>query len=300
MKRFVINNKTRLLLTAGALFISCAVPPAVHAQTGNETNQLMNRLNELENQVQTLSRAVYRGDKGAQNAVAAGVAGTDATAAANTDARMSAIEDKQRELTGQLEKITNDVQQLKDQLGKLQTDNEQRFHALEHSPAAATPSEPNSVIAPPSSSSAPAPATTEGTLGTMNDGNAGPAEALYESAFADVRDSKYDEGATKFKQFLSQYPGHPLSPNAEYWLGETYYVRGDFKEAARTFAQGYQNYPKSGKAEDSLFKLALSLAQMGKKGDACLSLRQMQKDFAGDTGPLHLKMQAEIKQLACP
>src|SRR5437879_4107922 len=100
MKRFVLTHKTRLLLTAGALFITCAAPPVVQAQTGNETNQLMNRLNQLENQVQTLNRAVYRGDKGAENAVASGVTGADAAAAATNDARVSAVEDEQHKLTG--------------------------------------------------------------------------------------------------------------------------------------------------------------------------------------------------------
>jgi tol-pal system protein YbgF len=294
MKRSFLNYKTRLLLTAGALFIICAQPPAGHAQTSNETSQLLNRINELENQVQTLNRAVYRGDKDAQAAVGSGVSGADANAAAANDQRMSAIEDAQRKLTGQLEKINFDLQQIKDRVEHLQADSDQRFQQLEHGAAAA----PQSSVMAPSQASSAAPA--EGTLGTTSDGNAGPAEALYEEAFNDVRDAKYDDGEAKFKQFLSQYPGHPLSANAEYWLGETYYVRGNFKDAARTFAQGYQSYPKSGKAEDSLYKLALSLGKMDKRDDACLSLRQLQKDFAGDTGPLHLKAQAEIKQLNCP
>jgi tol-pal system protein YbgF len=297
MKRPLLTYKTRLLLTAGALFIICTLPPAtaVQAQTDNETSQLLNRINELENQVQTLNRAVYRGDKDAQAAVGTGVSGADATAAANNDQRMTAIEEEQQKLTGELEKINFELQQIKDRQDHMQADTEQRLQALEHGGAAA---------AAPAADGAVAPPQPAGSLGTMTegspDGSAGPAEALYEEAFNDVRDSKYDEGEAKFKQFLSQYPGHPLSPNAEYWLGETYYVRGDYKEAARTFAQGYQSYPKSGKAEDSLYKLALSLGKMDRRDDACLSLRQMQKDFAGDTGPLHLKAQAEIKQLNCP
>ncbi len=298
MKRSILTYKTRLLLTAGALFIFCSSSSVVCAQTESETTQLLNRINQLENQVQTLSRAVYRGDKDAQGQVAAGAGGVDASAAANYEARMSAIEDEQRKLTGELEKASFNLQQIKDRLDHMQADTDQRFQQAEHGGVAPAAAQNNSVVAPPQ-----APASA-GTLGTLNasgaDGSAGPAEALYEAAFADVRDSKYDDAEAKFKQFLSQYPGHPLSANAEYWMGETYYVRGDFKEAARTFAQGYQSYPKSGKAEDSLFKLALSLGKMGRKDDACLSLRQMQKDFAGDTGPLHLKAQAEIKQLNCP
>ena len=303
MKRPVLTYKTRLLLTAGALFAICLASPAAHAQGDNETSQLLNRLNQLDNQVQTLNRAVYRGDKDAQAAVGAGVAGADASSAASNDQRMTAIEEQQQKLTGQLEKINFDLQQIKDRLDHVQADTEQRLHAVEHGAVPAS----GAVSAPEAAPSEPAVATTPaaGTLGTISEGNAsggntGPAEALYEEAFKDVRDQKYDDGEAKFKQFMKQYPGHPLSANAEYWLGETYYVRGQYKEAARTFAQGYQNYPKSGKAEDSLFKLALSLGRLNKKDDACLSLRQLQKDFSGDTGPLHLKAQAEIKQMNCP
>src|ERR1035437_7450727 len=99
MKRPFLSYKTRLLLTAGALFIICAGSLPAHAQTSNETSQLLNRINELENQVQTLSRAVYRGDKSAQAALSADASSSVATAAANNDERMSALEDKQQKLT---------------------------------------------------------------------------------------------------------------------------------------------------------------------------------------------------------
>ena len=33
----------------------------------------------------------------------------------------------------------------------------------------------------------------------------------------------------------------PLAGNAVYWLGETYYARRQFADAAVTFADGYQN-----------------------------------------------------------
>ena len=51
-------------------------------------------------------------------------------------------------------------------------------------------------------------------------------------------------------------------------LGETYYVRGDFPNAARAFAEGFQKYPKSGKAPDNLLKLGMSLQAQGKPEQA--------------------------------
>ena len=287
----------------GALFVFSAVTSA-SAQTTNETGQLLNRLNQLENQVQTLNQAVYRGDSRAAASVAAsasgGGGGGENAALASFETRMSAIEDQQRKVTGQLEKISFDLQQLKERINHIQSDTEQRFQQLERSAAAQPANAPD--VSP---AAHPAVSSGGGTLGTMSANGAGTwssglAEALYEEAFADVRDTKYEEAEAKFRQFLSQYPGHPLSANAQYWLGETYYVRADYKQAAKTFAQGYQDYPKSAKAADSLFKLGLALSKMGNKDDACVSLRQLQKEFQSEAGPLQRKAQAEIKKLECP
>lgn len=288
MKIFSFNGKIRLLFLTGALFVAAAT---ASAQTPNETTQLMNQLNQIQNQIQTLSRAVYRGDKSAMDSLnqTLGTTTADTSAlAATAEVRMSQIEDQQRKLTGQLEKINFDIQQLKERMDRLQTDTEQRFKQQSPPPHDATPTPPT-LIQPPAS----------GTIGTLRDGN-GTAESTYEEAFAAIRDGKYDRAEEGFKKFLSQYPGHPLSSNAQYWLGETYYVRGDYKTAARTFAQNYQDFPQSGKAADSLLKLGLSLSKLGRKDDACLSLHQLQKEFPSDTSPLQKKALAEIKELGCP
>jgi TolA-binding protein len=76
-------------------------------------------------------------------------------------------------------------------------------------------------------------------------------------------------------------------------------VRGNYQDAARSFAQGYQTYPKSQKAADSLLKLGLSLAKMNKKDDACLSFKQLEKEFAGDNGPVMRRAQSEERTLGC-
>jgi len=275
-------NKTRLLLAAGALFAFAATG---HAQSSNDISQLLNRINHLENQVQTMSRAVYRGDKSAlieSMPVSDGAAASVAT----FEVRISQIEDKQRTLTGQIEKINFDVQQLKSRVERMQADTEQRFQ--------------QGAAAPMPDTGTPSPPPAANRLGTLGgEGNNGPAEILYDGAFASIREGKYDQAEDGFKQFIGQHPGHPLAPNAQYWLGETHYVRGDFQQAAKIFAQGYQNFPKSSKAEDSLLKLGLALSKLGKKDDACLSLRQLQKEVPDEANPLRRRAMQEIKQLEC-
>src|SRR3546814_4312161 len=52
-------------------------------------------------------------------------------------------------------------------------------------------------------------------------------------------------------------------------LGETYYVRGNYQQAAVTFAEGFETYPDNSKAPDNLLKLGMSLASLGSTQDAC-------------------------------
>src|SRR5262249_54094221 len=79
------------------------------------------------------------------------------------------------------------------------------------------------------------------------------------------------------RAFVAQHPNDPLAGNAQYWLGETYYVRKDYRQAAVAFAEGYQKYPTNSKAPDNLLKLGLALAQIGEKADACEALSQLGK-----------------------
>src|SRR5690606_22870745 len=108
---------------------------------------------------------------------------------------------QQRQLTGQLERVGHDLQQLKDRLDRMQVDNEQRWQQTDRGGAASpSPSAPVSAA----DSSAP------GTLGTLGGsaGANGPAEKLYEQAFGSVRDSNYAEAERRFREFLGRYPGH--------------------------------------------------------------------------------------------
>ncbi len=101
----------------------------------------------------------------------------------------------------------------------------------------------------------------------------------YEYATNLIQRGAYDQAEIALKSFIQQHPSDELTGNAQYWLGETYYVRNDFKAAAVAFAEGYQKYPDSQKAPDNLLKLAMALGQQGQKDNACVALRQLEKRY---------------------
>ncbi len=294
------TGKAGLLLTAAALAGFLLVTPATAGFAQNaDTAQLLGRINQLENQIQTLSRTVYRGKAGAADAAAMAGQPVDTGAIASIDVRLSDLENKQRNMVGQLEQLSHDARQMKAQLEKTLQDNEMRFQQMEQrgGVSGGSNSGTSGAMMQGDLYADDTTATTDTSLG--GNPNTDPANRLYDSAFSDIRESKYESAAGKLNRFMSMYPSHVLAPNAQYWLAETYYVRGEYAQAARMFAQGYQDYPKGPKAGDSLLKLGLSLAQLGKKEDACLSFLQLKKEFPGVQSTVTRRADQEIKRLGC-
>ena len=118
-------------------------------------------------------------------------------------------------------------------------------------------------------------------------------------AFALLRRADYVGAEQALQTFIAENPKDPLAGNAQYWLGETYYVRKNWKDAAIAFAEGYQKYPKSGKAPDDLLKLAMSLGNMGQKANACTALRRLERDFPQLPANVRGPATAEKQHLGC-
>lgn len=101
------------------------------------------------------------------------------------------------------------------------------------------------------------------------------------------------------RAFVDTYPENDLAGNAQYWLGETFYVRNDFGTAARTFANGFQRYPDSGKAPDNLLKLGMSLAALDRTEDACITLKKLADEYPKSSASIKQRAQTVRTKLKC-
>jgi tol-pal system protein YbgF len=101
------------------------------------------------------------------------------------------------------------------------------------------------------------------------------------------------------RAFVETYPDNELTGAAQYWLGETYYVRNDFGTAARTFADGFQRYPDSTKAPDNLLKLGMSLAALERTDDACITLNKLASEYPKSSASIKQRAQSERTRLKC-
>jgi tol-pal system protein YbgF len=280
-----------------------------------QNNDLTQRMQRMERDITTLSRAVYKGDLSEKPRIATSTdQKLESSYSISIENRLGAIENQMQQLTGKIEELNF-------RLNKMNSGTAMQNGSASLSPQQVPPglayNQPVKT-SPLTISSAPLDATNNTVGNTVNNATSTPPpnthseqpnlnSALsfgtsdtkdYERAFAALKDGNYPAAQDGFKAFLETYKDSALTPNALYWLGETYYVQKQYGESARVFAQGYQSHPDSNKTNDNLLKLGLSLAGMGKKDDACIALLQLVKKNTSET-PVLSRAKQEAKKLGC-
>ena len=86
---------------------------------------------------------------------------------------------------------------------------------------------------------------------------------------------KLDQGQTQrarelFQDFLQRFPKDELAPNAQYWLGETYYADKKWNEAIVEFQKVLKEHRSSEKVPDALLKIGMSFQAQGDCTNALL------------------------------
>ncbi len=128
----------------------------------------------------------------------------------------------------------------------------------------------------------------------------GPPKARYEFARSLLKQARYDEAESAFRQFIAAHGDDSLAGNAQYWLAETYYVRGRYKESAETYLDGYQKFPDGVKAPDNLLKLGVSLGRLGDKAEACAAFDRLADAFPDVSPPIRQRAGRERAGIGCP
>ena len=152
--------------------------------------------------------------------------------------------------------------------------------------------------APPQSAPQPAAPETPSTQ-TAAAMPMGTPREQYAHGFSLLRTANYAEAEVAFKEFLSRNPDDPLADNARYWLGETFYARGEYAPAAETFLDAYQINKTGPKAPDSLLKLGMSLGSLNKVPEACATYRELSTAIPDAPVSIKTRAQKEARALRC-
>jgi tol-pal system protein YbgF len=105
----------------------------------------------------------------------------------------------------------------------------------------------------------------------------------YDRAFQSLKELKYADAAQQFQSFLGVYPASDYADNAQYWLGESYYVTRNYEIALDAFKDLLAKYPDSPKVPDGLLKIGYTHYELKQWDQARAALEQVEQQYPGTT-----------------
>jgi tol-pal system protein YbgF len=183
--------------------------------------------------------------------------------------RIDALQAELRQLRGQAEEAENGVAATRKQQRDLYADLDRRLAALEAGTVAAAGG------ATAVGGGAGAAAGTGGAAA----GDA--AELAYGRAFDALKQGSYPAAISGFSGFLRDHPQHELADNAQYWLGQAYYVTRDYPNAVTAFNRVVAQWPDSSKASDALLKVGFSQLELKRNAEARRTLEDVRSRYPG-------------------
>ncbi len=273
-----------------------ALPSLAPAQKKEEMRELMRDVSQTQIDVATLKKSFeeqmgsvsqsIRSNVDATKDIQKAVAGLEtrmnekfAESARNTSTPVATMGTKFDQMSADFSRLMESMNDLLSRMSKL----EQRVVTLDNTV--------KSMAAPP-----PPPPGGPAT-GTLPAGASGapaiPADTLYENARRDMMGGKSDLALEGFQQYVRAYGSTDKAPNAEYWIGQINYDRGDFDKAVQAFDNVLSNYDENNKTADAMLMKGRSLLKLGRKNEAVTAFRKLYADFpkseAGPKGCTELK-----------
>ncbi len=127
----------------------------------------------------------------------------------------------------------------------------------------------------------------------------GDEKGQYEYAMNLLKQGDYEIAEKAFQEFMAVGNDYSLLSNANFWLAETYYVRENYKDAAKNYLNLYQAYPDSKKAADALLKLGISLVNMDQKEQGCVTFIQLKDTYPDANTDVLDRNKLQIEKNGC-
>lgn len=261
---------------SGACLAALALTPLLMtgcAATPPEEDPVQIKLNDLDTRLQRIERVVTN---------------QSLLDLANQD---EALQRDLRAMHNDIDLLTKSVEDSRKQQRDLYADLDRRMKAIESRGGAGAGAAGAAAAGGAGVGSAAAGAAGDSAAGADDD------KLAYQAAFGMLKDGQYDRAIASFQKFLAAYPASTLAENAQYWLGEAYYVNKAFTEAQSAFQQVIDKYPQSRKRPDALLKIGYCQYELKQWDQAKATLSQVAAKFA-DTPAGHLAQQRLDKMAA--
>lgn len=298
----------------------------------DKMSELLDRLEKIQKDIQTLEKAVY-----SKNIAMPSDNVVMNEALSRQLVKISELEKQIQQMTSKFEENNYKLQQLSDRLNKISNDSQLRFQQLENNKAISNKvNAPKEVAVEKKSSqikksddnilnleeviiseeinSEEESIIKEKSVEKENiklkekEKISNPKTKVlpkvsiaeqYKYAMNIMKSGDFEKAEIAFKEFVDTHSKHELAGSAQFWYGETFYIRQLYEDAAEAFLEGYKKYPNSSKAPENLLKLGVALAELGEVDQGCKMIANLKKAYPKIDAAILQKSSYEKKRFNC-
>mgnify|MGYP002398616662 CR=1 FL=1 len=101
----------------------------------------------------------------------------------------------------------------------------------------------------------------------------------YQDGLNKFKESKIKEASWAFSSFIQKYPNSPKTPNALFWLGNSFYALGNCEKAISPHEKLTKQYPDFEKTSEALLVMASCYQEINKSKQSKDTLELIVRDY---------------------
>ena len=121
----------------------------------------------------------------------------------------------------------------------------------------------------------------------------------FNDALQAFQTGQYQQAENGFKTFMTANPGHRLTPDAIFYIGETYFQRSLARQAAEQYLKVTTDYSKSSRAPESMVRLGQTLVALGNTEQACATFQEFGRRYPTASPSVKRLAQREMAKDHC-
>lgn len=147
----------------------------------------------------------------------------------------------------------------------------------------------------------PAPPPSAGLVGVPGMPPVGMSpNQLYETAMRDRSGGNLDLAQQGFEEYLKYFSNTDLAPNAQFYIGQIAYDKGDFPGAIRGFDTVLEKFPENNKTADANFMKGMALLKAGKRDAAAKEFQNVATKYPNSEVASKARAQRKALGLSTP
>lgn len=127
----------------------------------------------------------------------------------------------------------------------------------------------------------------------------GSAKDVFEVGRGALDRGEFAQAELAFREFLRAHPKDRLVPEATFGLGESYFSRRKYTEAAEQYLNLTTQYGQSARAPEGMLKLGMSLRALGSAQEACATLGEVLRRYPNANGSVKAAVSRERSRAKC-